>query len=116
MTNLLENVYIDGLGVAVGDRIRLVNMPSDPCPVEPGATGTVEAIHDLRGIRHGVQLSIKWDNGRALMVVIPPDVIEIEDGERQCGWCGESFNLADGGEDFDPEAGGPVCRACEPED
>lgn len=40
-----------------------------------------------------------------------------DDGERDCADCGESFNVnAYEGEDFNVEAGGPLCRKCIPEE
>jgi hypothetical protein len=36
-----------------------------------------------------------------------------DDGERRCSDCGDSFNLEEGGTDFDPEWGGSVCGFCE---
>jgi hypothetical protein len=32
-----------------------------------------------------------------------------DDGERRCAECGESFNLTEGGNDYDADAGGPLC-------
>lgn len=32
-----------------------------------------------------------------------------DDGERVCVDCGESFNVIEGGVDFNVEAGGPLC-------
>lgn len=59
----------------VGSRVRLIEMPDDPCPVEPGATGTVTRAQKLRG--ESWQLSVDWDNGRMLHLCIPPDVVEV---------------------------------------
>jgi hypothetical protein len=61
-----------------GDRVRLLRMQDDPDPIAPGATGTV-----VGAARHGIgkdawtQIDISWDNGRALMLVSPPDEFEI---------------------------------------
>ena len=35
--------------------------------------------------------------------------IDLDDDERRCAQCGESFNLEDGGIDYDAEMGGPLC-------
>ncbi len=58
-----------------GDRIRLVRMADDPDPMPVGQRGTVVRIHS-----HGdwTQVDVDWDNGRSLMLSIPPDEIEIE--------------------------------------
>lgn len=58
----------------VGDRIRLIAMPQDPDPIPTGSLGTVVAVH-----RHSdwSQIDVDWDNGRALMLSLPDDVIEI---------------------------------------
>jgi hypothetical protein len=57
-----------------GDRIRLVAMPDDPNPIPPGAVGTVTAVR-----QHGpwAQVDVDWDNGRKLMLVVPPDEVEV---------------------------------------
>jgi hypothetical protein len=60
-----------------GDRIRLVAMTDDPDPIPPGTTGTVAAV---RYQRTWSQVDVKWDNGRTLMLVVPPDQFEILSG------------------------------------
>lgn len=49
--------------VSVGDRVRLIAMCQDRCPVPPGTLGTVWAV-DALGTVHVV-----WDNGRSLGLV-----------------------------------------------
>ncbi|WP_413431546.1 DUF4314 domain-containing protein [Crateriforma spongiae] len=56
-----------------GDRVRLVSMTDDPDPVPAGSTGTVAGVYPQRG---WLQLDVDWDNGRSLMLSIPPDVAE----------------------------------------
>lgn len=59
---------------AVGDRIRLISMPNDPCPIEPGSEGVVQNVVDLIGFGAGDhQIWVKWDSGRTLSLVCPPD-------------------------------------------
>jgi hypothetical protein len=57
-----------------GVRIRLLAMPDDPDPVPAGTTGTVAAVR-----QHGTwsQVDVNWDNGRTLMLVVPPDRFEV---------------------------------------
>lgn len=55
------------------DRIELVDMPNDPCPIEPGTLGTVEAVTDLGEEQ---QVRVKWDNGRTLMLILPHDTVK----------------------------------------
>ena len=60
-----------------GDRIRLIAMPDDPHPIPPGTTGTVEKVQELhfgRGLE--TQVHVKWDNGRTLSLIMPPDRVE----------------------------------------
>ena len=62
----------------VGDRIRLVSMRDDPDPIPVGQAGTVAGVY-----RHDdesdmwFQIDVDWDNGRALMLVSPPDRFEV---------------------------------------
>ena len=62
----------------IGDRIRLLSMTDDPDPIPAGATGTVRGVTS-----HGAgenawhQIDVRWDNGRTLLLVVPPDVFEI---------------------------------------
>jgi hypothetical protein len=59
----------------IGDRIRLVAMNDDPDPIPYGTLGTVTAIHNHHD---WVQVEVDWDNGRALMLSLPHDRIEID--------------------------------------
>jgi hypothetical protein len=61
-----------------GDRIRLISMTDDPCPIPPGTTGVVGAFINKTPFGDH-QISVKWDNGRTLMLCVPPDTFEIID-------------------------------------
>lgn len=56
--------------VEPGTRIRLIDMPDDPDPVPYGTLGTVD--HG-----NGSQISVKWDNGRSLHLLVGIDKFEI---------------------------------------
>lgn len=58
-----------------GDRIELVSMFDDPDPVLPGTRGTATHVQpvDLGAPNKFWQVSVDWDNGRSLMLSIPPD-------------------------------------------
>ena len=58
----------------VGTRIRLVSMLDDPAPVAAGQVGTVTRIYP-QGRWH--QVDVDWDNGRSLLLVVPPDRFEV---------------------------------------
>ena len=59
----------------VGRRIRLLQMYDlDPIPV--GAEGTVTWVNRVGSLGF-TQISVKWDNGRTLMLSIPPDKYEV---------------------------------------
>jgi hypothetical protein len=49
-------------------------MPDDPDPIPPGTTGTVTAV---RQNGTWAQVDVNWDNGRTLMLVVPPDQVEV---------------------------------------
>lgn len=73
----------DPFAVKTGDRIRLVDMPNDPDPIPAGSLGTVKLVTDLHFRREPeVQLLVKWDNGRNLSCICPPDVVEVLPKER----------------------------------
>ena len=64
-----------------GQRIELVEMPDDPNPIEPGAMGTVRSVAECHSNRGPfLQVDVDWDNGRSLMLSIPPDKYRIIDG------------------------------------
>ena len=61
-----------------GDRVRLVFMPDDPDPIPAGTEGTVEDVVDIDwGQDKKKQVYVRWDNGRTLSCVCPPDFLEI---------------------------------------
>lgn len=55
-----------------GDRVRLVRMVDDPDPIPVGAEGTVRSVTPIWEFN---QVDVEWDNGRKLMLSIPPDVV-----------------------------------------
>ena len=63
-----------------GDRIILVAMPNDPDPIPPGSTGTVTVV---RQHRTWSQVDVAWDNGRTLMLSVPPDQFEVISDEAK---------------------------------
>ena len=56
-----------------GDRVRLVSMTDDPDPIPAGTTGTVAGVYPHSD---WTQVDVDWDNGRSLMLSIPPDRVE----------------------------------------
>jgi hypothetical protein len=62
----------------VGDRVEMISMPDDPNPIEAGTQGIIEYINPVDlGTEKFTQIGVKWDSGRTLMVVIPPDQIRV---------------------------------------
>jgi hypothetical protein len=57
-----------------GDRIRLIEMGKDPLPIEPGTEG--EVVLTPTWFQDSWQVMVKWDNGRGLALVMPPDRAE----------------------------------------
>ena len=56
-----------------GDRVRLIEMGDDPNPIPAGTTGTVAGVYPQHD---WLQLDVEWNNGRSLMLSIPPDRVE----------------------------------------
>jgi hypothetical protein len=50
--------------IKAGDRIRLIEMPDDPAPIEPGSLGTVISV--VAFPQNEYQIMMKWDSGRTL--------------------------------------------------
>ena len=67
------------LPCSVGDRIRRIDMPNDPCPIPAGTTGTVIGVSDLSKLmrKPDVQISVKWDIERSLSLIWPVDKFEV---------------------------------------
>ncbi len=63
----------------VGDRIVLRHMPEDPNPVPVGSEGIITRIAGPFSHPKGpyLQYGVKWDNGRTLGMIVPPDVAEV---------------------------------------
>lgn len=59
------------------DRIELIEMPADPNPVPVGATGTVKWVSHFDSPHPYDQVGVSWDNGRSLMLLIPPDRVRV---------------------------------------
>lgn len=66
-------VTIQSPAVKPGDRVRLIHMPSDPDPINPGATGTVVAV--VGG--DFPQVQVDWDDGRSLALLPGVDDFEV---------------------------------------
>lgn len=54
----------------IGTRIRLLAMPSDPCPIPEGAEGTVSG-------GNGAQMWVAWDSDRTLCLLPLKDSYEV---------------------------------------
>lgn len=59
--------------VEKGDRIELVYMGHDPLPIQRGTKGTVYRVLKVPSCMDCTQVSVDWDNGRKLSLVVPPD-------------------------------------------
>ncbi len=63
-----------------GNRIQLVAMPDDPHPVTLGTRGTVrDVLRVTAGDGEFTQIEVAWDDGRRLMLSVPPDRFAIID-------------------------------------
>lgn len=66
--------------VRVGDRVQLIEMPDEPDAIPPGTQGVVDYINEVTYFRPPfTQIGVKWDNGRTLMMSVPPDVYVVVD-------------------------------------
>jgi hypothetical protein len=63
----------------VGDRIELIAMPDDLNPIPAGTRGTIEHINTVEFSKTDkfTQVHAQWDNGRTLMLSIPPDKVRV---------------------------------------
>ena len=62
----------------IGDRIRLIAMGRDPDPMLIGTIGTVvDATRHGEGPDAWAQIDVEWEDGRALLLAVPPDRVEI---------------------------------------
>lgn len=59
----------------LGKRIRLSQPMIDPDPIPLGSTGLVTYVNPVPTLGF-TQVCVKWDNGRTLMLSVPPDEIE----------------------------------------
>lgn len=62
-------------GLIKGARVRLLSMPDDPDPIEPGSEGTINYVGKFPG--EGQQIGVDWDNGRTLMLIVGVDDFEL---------------------------------------
>lgn len=69
---------ITGLRLKVGDRIRLLEMPEDPLPIEVGSTGTVKTVtHDDDPSGTFDQAWVEWDDKTRSLALVGVDRFEI---------------------------------------
>ena len=67
----------------VGKRIRLLNMPDDPCPIEAGSTGTVRRVAQSPFNPGHWIVDVMWDSSRTLSMLVPPDTYEVLNNEEE---------------------------------
>lgn len=64
-----------------GDRVRMLYMPDDPDPIPTGTEGEVVLVNPVRlgpdDEQNFTQVLVKWDNGRSLSCVVPPDQLVV---------------------------------------
>ncbi len=63
-----------------GTRIELVDMIDDPNPVPHGTRGTVMFANRVESMGF-TQYDVDWDNGRSLMLCVPPDSYKVVNDE-----------------------------------
>lgn len=82
INKFVRDNYGDGNNALPGDRIRLINMPDDPNPIEPNTTGTVTSINTLNMFDED-HLNVEWDNGRWLNLIVGIDEFEVIEKDEQ---------------------------------
>lgn len=69
---MIINDYIVNPNLLMGKRVRLVEPMDDPHPILVGREGVVVNVgFDV--------ISVKWDNGRSLGLIIGVDIFEVID-------------------------------------
>jgi len=63
----------------IGARIRLLEMQNDPDPIPVGTCGVITDMHVHDG---WLQIEVDWENGRKLMLTVPPDRFEVVNEPR----------------------------------
>jgi hypothetical protein len=63
-------IKLVGFNVKVGDKIRLMDMPCDPCPIPPGSIGVVTNI--VNWGENEIQEQVAWRIKRNLNLICPP--------------------------------------------
>lgn len=84
MTKMTDQL-VQPENLKTGDRIRLLHMPNDPNPIPEGTLGTVLGVTELHFKEKEVQVLVKWDNGRSLSCICPPDVFTLVTAEEPVG-------------------------------
>ena len=81
--NWCRQNYGDGKYAIAGDTIRLINMPDDPNPIEPGTVGVVKEVSYGGPAFNEDYLTVNWENGRRLKLIVGLDEFErIKNSEK----------------------------------
>lgn len=59
----------------IGQKIELIRMDNDPNPIPVGTKGIVTKLNPMPN--NEVQICVKWENGRTLMLIYPEDKFRI---------------------------------------
>jgi len=63
-----------------GDRIELIEMENDLCPIAPGTRGTVLFVSVIQGV---FQITVEWDKSRSLALVTGRDKFRVLPPQHQ---------------------------------
>lgn len=55
-------------GYSIGDRIQLIRMKNDPCPLPPGVTGIVTGFCTTHGLE---QIQVQWEDPSHRLNLVP---------------------------------------------